>query len=389
MRFVATVGKGLEEVCAGELSALGLSVLDRTPGAVAFKGRLDDAWRACLWLRTARRVLRPLATFEASSAEALYEGAKAIPWEEFLTTRTTFAVTAKVSDSRFRHSGFVALKVKDAVADVLREKKGARPDVDREDPDAQLLVRISGRTCDVSLDLSGGPLHKRGYRTKSVAAPLNETLAAGMLLLLGYDGSVPFADPFCGSGTLLVEAALIATKTAPGLLRRSPFGFERCGGFVPRAWERLLEEARDARREPRASLLGSDADPAAVSAARANAEAAGVNRWIRVARRDARQFAPPGAPGLVLCNPPYGEHAGAGEDLESLYRGFGDALKRSCAGWTAGILTGNADLAKRVGLHPKRKVALYNGPMPVKLYVYELYEGTRKRERAGAEEQGS
>ena len=379
MRFLATASKGLEEVCAGELSALGLSVLDRTPGAVAFKGRLDDAWRACLWLRTGRRVLRPLGTFEARDADALYEGAKAIRWEEFLTTRTTFAVTAKVSDSRFRHSGFVGLKVKDAVADAMRERKGTRPDVDRENPDAQLLVRVSGRTCDVSLDLSGGPLHKRGYRTKSVAAPLNETLAAGMLLLMGYDGSVPFADPFCGSGTLLIEAAMIATGMAPGLLRRGPFGFERCGGFVPRAWERLLEEARDARREPRASLLGSDADPAAVDAARANAEAAGLNRWVKVARRDARQFAPTGAPGLLLCNPPYGEHSGAGEDLSGLYKEFGDALKRACAGWTAGILTGSPDLAKCVGLHPKRKIALFNGPMPVKLHVYELYEGTKKR----------
>jgi putative N6-adenine-specific DNA methylase len=381
MRFLATVSKGLEEVCAGELSALGISVLDRSPGAVAFKGRLDEAWRACLWLRTGRRVLRPLGTFEACDADTLYEGVKAIRWEELLTPRTTFAVTAKVSESRFRHSGFVALKVKDAVADAMRERKGARPDVDRHDPDAHILVRVSGGTCDVSLDLSGGPLHKRGYRTQSVAAPLNETLAAGMLLLLGYDGSLPFADPFCGSGTILIEAAMIAARTPPGFLRRAPFGFERVSGFVPRAWERLLEEARDLRRAPPASLLGSDADPAAVDAARANAEAAGLNRWIRVAKGDARQFAPSGMPGLLLCNPPYGEHAGAGEDLPALYKGFGDALKRSCAGWTAGILTGNADLAKCVGLHPRRRIALYNGPMPVKLHVYELYEGSKKASR--------
>jgi len=379
MRFLATASKGLEEVVAGELRALDLPVLDVAPGLVGFKGRMEDAWRACLWLRAGRRVLLPLGTFPAPDAEALYEGALGLPWEDYLATDRTFAVEASVRDSAFNHSGFVALKVKDAVADRLRERLGSRPDVDRTDPDVRVVVHVGRGEADVSLDVAGGPLHKRGYRAKSVSAPLNETLAAGILLLAGYDGQVPFADPFCGSGTFCIEAALIATNTAPGLLRSKPFGFQRWPGTDEEAWRRMVAQAEEARRPAPRPIFGSDVDPAAVRAADANAEMACMERWAKFRRADARAFTPPrGAAGLIAANPPYGDHAGAGEDLPEIYHAFGDALKQRCPGWRAFVLTGAPALAKSIGLHPKRKFALFNGPLPVKLLEFEMYEGTRK-----------
>lgn len=381
MDFLVTASKGLEGVVCGELESLGLRASTMFAGMVAFSGRPEDAWRACLWLRAGRRVLQPLGEFEASSATSLYEGVLDLPWEEFLTLKSTFAVEASVRDSAFNHSGFVALKVKDAIADRMRQHLGARPDVDRSDPDVGIFVHIAGTRASVSLDVSGGPLHKRGYRTKSVSAPLNETLAAGILLLGGYDGSVPFVDPFCGSGTLLIEAALIAGKTAPGLLRSAqlPFGFQRWPGFNAKAWKDLAEEAELARCRPARSITGSDVDPAAVRAADANAEMACVGRWVKTRRADAREFAPPkGEPGLIATNPPYGDHAGAGDDLPALYRAFGDALKHRCAGWRALLLTAEPALTKCIGLRPQRRIPLFNGPTPCKLVEFKMYEGSRK-----------
>ena len=338
------------------------------------------AQRACLHLRAARRVLMPLGAFDAADADALYEGAAALPWHEVVDPDGTFAVEASIKDSAFHHSGFVALKVKDAVADCMRRRTGRRPDVDRKDPATRVVLHVNRGRAEVSVDLSGGPLHKRGYRERHVAAPLNETLAAGILLLLGYDGERPFADPFCGSGTFAVEAALIACRIPPGLLRGTPFGFERLPGFKRAPWKEALESARAGLREPPHAIAASDRDGSAVRAAEANAAAAGVQEAVKVKRQDALAFAPPrGAEGgLVVSNLPYGDHAGEGEDLAAVYKGFGDALKANCAGWTAAILTGAPALAKTVGLHPARRVPLWNGPVECRLLVYELYKGSKK-----------
>lgn len=379
MRFVATVSKGLEEVCAGEIRALNLPVRSVRPGAVEFEGREEAGWKACLHLRSARRVLLPLAAFEAPDAEALYEAVGEIPWEERLTPRHTFAVEASVEKAPVSHSGFAALKVKDAAADRLRNRFGARPDVDRKNPDVLVLLRWRGSRAEVSLDLSGGALHKRGYRVRSVRAPLNETTAAGILLLLGYDGTAPFSDPFCGSGTFAVEAALVASGTAPGLLRGSPFGFERWPGFRPARWARIREEAASRVTRPACRIAASDLDPQAVAAARRNAEKAGMAPFLHFSVADARDWRPPGEGGLLVCNPPYGDHAGAGEDLPSLYRAFGDALKRRGAGWMAGILCGDPRLLKCVGLRPARRIPVWNGPLECRLHVYPLREGAFRR----------
>ncbi len=379
MRFTALAAKGLEEVVAGELRGLGLLPGPVGPGAVGFQGSLVQAYRAVVHLRTARRLLLDFGDFPAADGRAYYEGVRALPWEEFLTKRHTFAVEASVRDSFTGHSGYAALRAKDAVADRCRQALGARPDVDREGPAVRVCVRLAEGRCSVGLDLAGRPLHKRGYRVRPSPAALNETLAAGLLLLLEYDGERPFCDPFCGSGTLAVEAALIASRTAPGLVGGRAFALERWPGFDRRAWERVLDEAREARRAPPCPVWASDKDPGAVRAAAANAAAAGAGAAVSTACRDALRTAPPGDGGLLASNLPYGDHAGVGENLGALYAGFGDALKRRWAGWKAGLLCGEPSLAKRIGLRPARRVPLWNGPAEVRLLVFDLYEGSRRR----------
>jgi putative N6-adenine-specific DNA methylase len=389
MRFLVTASKGLEEVVSAELAGLGLPVLESSPGLLAFKGKREDAWRACLWLRAGRRVLQPVGTFSAPDAKALHQGALEFPWEDLVGPDRTFAVEASVRDSAFNHSGFVALKVKDAIADRVRAEVGRRPDVDRSNPDVSVVVHVARGRADVSLDLSG-PLHKRGYRARSVAAPLKETLAAGILLMVGYDGASPLVDPFCGSGTLCIEGALIATRTAPGLLRQPPFGFQRWPGFDEARWKQILTDAESQRRRAPFPIRGSDVDPSAIRAADENAEWACVERVAKFRRADARTFSPPqGPPGLIATNPPYGDHVGEGEDLAGLYRAFGDALKQRCPGWRAALLTGSPALAKTIGLRPKRRIPLFNGPMECRLLEFEMYEGTRKGWSQGVRESGS
>ncbi len=382
MRYLATVAKGLEAVVSDELAALGLGPGPPRTGIVPFEGGWEAGYRACLHLRAARRVLMELGRFEASGADALYAGARALRWPDHLGRKTTFAVEASVRDHpSLTHSGYAALKVKDAVADALRAVFGIRPDVDRENPDVRIVLHLHGTAATVALDLSG-PLHKRGYRVKTVPAPLNETLAAGILLLAGYEGTAPMADPFCGSGTLCIEAALIASRTAPGLVRKARFGFERWPDFRDRTFGRLVDEARTAVRPTPYPILGSDVDGRALIAARDNAAAAGMSERIRFERRDAREFIPPGPACLVLSNPPYGDHAGAGEDLPALYRGFGDALKKNAGGATAYLLCGNPALAKCVGLRPARRIPLWNGPMECRLLEYRMVEGEYRRSHA-------
>jgi putative N6-adenine-specific DNA methylase len=381
MRFLATVAKGLEDVVEGELGALNLAPAGAPrAGLVPFEGGWEAGYRACLHLRAARRVLMEVGRFEAPGADALYSGVRSLRWADHLSRKTTFAVEASVRDNpSLTHSGYAALKVKDGVADALRAVFGARPDVDRDDPDVRILLHLHGTSATLALDLSG-PLHKRGYRVKTVPAPLNETLAAGVLLLAGYDGTAPFADPFCGSGTLCIEAALIASRTAPGLVRKSPFGFERWPDFRDRTFGRVTGEARAEVRRAPSPIRGTDSDGRALIAARDNAAAAGVAEMVRFDRRDARDFVPPGPRCLVVSNPPYGDHAGAGEDLAALYRGFGDALKKNAGGATACLLCGNPALAKCVGLRPSRRVPLWNGPMECRLLEYRMVEGEyRKR----------
>ncbi|MEJ2421908.1 MAG: THUMP domain-containing protein [Acidobacteriota bacterium] len=382
MELIATTAKYLEDTTAREIRGLGLKVLRVAPGAVEFQGNLKAGMSACLELRSARRVLLKIGELEAAGEKALYERVRSLPWKDYLTPDHTFAVHASVRDSVLTHSGFAALKVKDAVADYFRDAFGRRPNVERRNPDVGIAVHLADNRCTLSLDMSGGPLHKRGYRAGRVVAPLNETLGAGILLLMGFNGDEPFADPFCGSGTLCIEAALMATRTAPGLLRRLPFGFERWPGFKRKAWDEVKEQSRAAIRLAPAPVWGSDLDRGAVEASTRNADEAGLGSSIRFETRAVWDFRPPpGNPGVLAMNPPYGDHAGSGEDLEALYRTLGTVLKHQCPGWRAGVLTGAPELGKRVGLKPSRKIPLMNGPMECRLLVYALYAGTKKREK--------
>lgn len=385
----ATTAKGLEEVLAGEIRRLGLRVDSVHPGGVAFGGDREACYRANLWLRTANRVLVPMARFRASTAEELYRGVRELSWERWIPPDRTFAVVANArATPGLAHSGFVALKAKDAIADAVRAASGGRrPSVAAKDPDVRVDVHLSRGECVVSLDSTGSAgLHQRRYRLEGGCAPLRETLAAGLVELTGWDASGrrgPLFDPMCGSGTIAIEAALKSAGRAPGRLRGGPggpgFGFQRWPEYDARLWDRLLREA-DAMAVggagSRMCVRGSDSSAEAVRAARENAERAGV--WgsgvLEFEQADLFETEPAaGPPGVLVFNPPYGERLGEGERLRDLYRRIGDRLKRRWRGWTAWMLVGNRELIKSVGLRPSRRIVLFNGPIECRLLRFDLY----------------
>jgi putative N6-adenine-specific DNA methylase len=371
--FFATTAKGIEQVLAGELRELGIAEIAVETGGVRFEGPLIDAWRANLWLRTANRVLMPLADFFCDSGESLYEGVRALPWPEYLTPEMTLAVDCNLRDSALTHTGFAALKAKDAIVDSLRDRFGRRPNVAPRDPDLRVNLHVVKNRCTVSLDTSGGSLHQRGYRRERAEAPLKETLAAALIELTGWDGNTPLLDPMCGSGTIPIEAALKASRRPPGL-ERHDFGFQRWPGFQPELWRELIEEAREGIRHTLpAPIVGSDLSAGALAMARKNAAWAGVGRLVTLNRADVRSLAPPPGPGILLFNPPYGARLGEIEQLKNLYRQIGDAMKQNAAGYTAYLFSGNPQLAKFVGLKASRRIVLFNGPIECRLLRYELY----------------
>ena len=372
-QFFATTAKGVEEVLAAELVRLGVSDVAAEGGGVRFTGGMEAAYRANLWLRTASRVLMPLAEFPCETPEELYQGARAIPWTEYLTPSMTLAVDCNLRDSTLTHSGFVALKTKDAIVDELRDRCGSRPNVDTKDPDLRVNVRLFRNRCTVSLDCSGTPLDRRGYRLDRHEAPLKENLAAALVELSGWDGSVPFLDPMCGTGTIAIEAALKALRVPPGLLRGG-FGFQRWPGFDRELWDRLVDEASQGMLTALpAPIQGSDISHSAVAMANENARRAGVADLISLGRGPIGELAPPPGPGTLIFNPPYGKRLGEEEELKPLYKEIGDTMKQRCKGYTAYLFTGNLELAKSVGLKASRRIVLYNGPIECRLLKYEMY----------------
>lgn len=349
-------------------------------GGVEFAGDLADAYRACLWTRTANRILLPLSHFSAADGEALYTGASAIPWEDHLSPDATLAVDYVAVDSTLSHTQFGAQRVKDAVVDRLRARFGRRPSVEREQPALRINAHSLRDQITLSIDLSGASLHRRGYRRETVLAPLKENLAAAVLLKSGWaeiaaQGGT-LLDPLCGSGTLLIEGAWIAADVAPGLLR-SYWGFSGWRQYDPTLWEALTQEARQRREQglrrlPR--IDGRDADPRALAAARANIQAAGLGGLIQLAQGVLVSAAPPSAnaPGLLITNPPYGERLGERIELETLYAELGTVLKARFVGWQAAVFTGNPDLGKRMGLRARKTNAFYNGALPCKLLQFSV-----------------
>lgn len=364
--------RGLERVLEAELRDLGCGGLEVRPGGVAFTAPRRLGQAACLRLRSAVRVQELLAEGPVGSPDDLRDLADTIAWDALITPAMTFAVDAAVRDAALRHPGATALTVKDSLADRLRARTGRRPDVDKEDP--HLLVRVSviRDRARIYRDLSGESLHKRGYRPVQVKSPLNEALAAGLVLLTGWEGGGVVADPMCGSGTFLIEAALIAAGIAPGLRRR--FAFERWPDFDRADFDALRAEVLALRRSgPGAAFHGADRHAGAVAIARAAAQAAGVAPWITWEVAGAAAWRPPSPPVSVFTNPPYGERLGEGEDLVDSWRALGRFLHQQCRGAAAFVLCGNAELTRHLGLRASRRWPVQNGPIECRWLRYDVH----------------
>ncbi|MGH7268897.1 MAG: THUMP domain-containing class I SAM-dependent RNA methyltransferase [Polyangiaceae bacterium] len=368
MRFFATAAKGTEPALRDELRELRLVHVRADRGGVHFEGSLGDAARACLWSRVGVRVLQEIATFDAADEASLYEGTRGIDFAEWMTPKTTLAVRATCRSSRLTHSQFIAQKTKDAIVDALRDRFGARPSVDRGDPDVAIFVHLVRDRAMLYLDVGGASLHERGWRRQPGVAPLRETLAAAVLRLSGWDRERPLIDPMCGAGTIAIEAAAWSRRLAPGLTR-DRFGFERWANHD----EAMRSAIRDLRGEARAAALAegppivaSDLDPGAVQRTRENARAAGVA--ITIEERDAREIVPLGPSGLLITNPPYGERLAADHGL---YGDFARAL-RGMHGHRIALLAGTPAIANAMRRPADRWVLLYNGPIECRLLVYSM-----------------
>lgn len=369
----AAVPRGAEELTAAELESMaGVQAVRAGKGGVAFDADRAGLYRANLWLRTASRVLVQLSVFTCTTPDELYAGVYAIDWQELILPTMTLAVDCNLRDSVMTHSKYVALKTKDAIVDRIREACGDRPSVDTASPDVRINIHLSKNICTVSLDSSGEPLDRRGYRLERNDAPVRETLAAAIVALTGWDGSIPLADPMCGSGTIPIEAALVAGRVAPGLHRS--FGFERWLDYDAALWRNLIAEAEHGVRAlPVGLITGCDLDSRALNIATRNAAKAGFAGQVNFFHSELEAFHPDGDSGVVIMNPPYGKRLGEEDDLRELYCRIGDIMKQRCRGWTGYVLTGNMELAKYIGLKVKRRFVLFNGPIECRLLKYELY----------------
>jgi putative N6-adenine-specific DNA methylase len=368
MRFFATAAKGTEPALRDELRELRLRHVRADRGGVHFEGDLLDAARACLWTRIAVRVLLELSTFDAGSEQALYDGTREVDWREHLSVRTTLAVRASVRGSALTHSGYVAQKTKDAIVDRLRDELGARPDVDREDPDALVAVHLAKDQATLYLDVGGASLHERGWRSSGGTAPLKENLAAAIVRSSGWDRQAPLVDPMCGSGTIAIEAAAWACSVAPGL-SRPRLGLERwasCDGERRLALARLREESRGAARREGPRVVARDVDPRAIALTRHNAASAGVH--VEVERGDVRALEPLGSPAFVVTNPPYGERLAADAQL---FEALGVVFRR-LHGHTIAVLAGTPAIEEGIRRKPDRWLMLWNGPIECRLLVYTM-----------------
>ena len=377
--MLAKTFKGLEQVLAKELIELGANNVQIERRAVSFTGDLRMLYTANFCLRTASRVLVPIATFKAKKTDDIYEQVKALNWTEYMTPKTTFQIDATVYSDLFRHSQFITYRVKDAIVDYWMEHGGVRPSVQLTNPDIYLNIHIAGDNVTLSLDSSGESLHKRGYRVANTQAPINEALAAGMLLLAGWRGQGDFYDPMCGSGTLLIEAALIARNIAPGIYRKG-FAFEKWANFDADLFEDIYSD--DSReRDFKHKIYGSDAGFYAVQAATKNIESANLQRDIEVKqiRVQELRLAERNTEGaLVMINPPYGERLAQDKDVLRLYQDMGTTLKHQFNGATAWIISSNEDALKCIGLRPAKRIRLMNGELECLFNQYELFKGDRK-----------
>lgn len=386
LRFFATCSKGLEQLLFEELQSLGAEEVKATVAGVHFEGPLATAYRACLWSRLANRIVLPLGHFPAANADELYDSVQRIDWLDHMRSSGTMIIDFNGTTREIKNTHFGALKVKDAIVDQIRKNTGQRPDIERNRPDIRIHCLLHKQQIQVSIDLSGDSLHKRGYRLEGGEAPLKENLAAAILIRCGWPElsklGAPLIDPMCGSGTLLIEAAMMALDWAPGLQRRY-FGFEKWLGHQPAIWKELLIEARDRQKQRtehgKLEIHGYDAMPKAISISRENIKRAGLEDHIRVSHRELKNLKPlthksDTIPGLIVTNPPYGERLSEVPVIVYLYRHLGEALRKHFEGWRVGVFTGNPDLGKAVGIRSQRRYKLFNGPIPSKLILFDVLE---------------
>lgn len=380
--LIAKTFQGLEEVLAQELTELGASNIEIGRRMVSFTGDKAMMYRANFCLRTAIRILKPIKYFSAKTADEVYEAVKSIEWENYLDNMSSFAVDAVVFSNEFRHSKFVAYKVKDAIVDYFREKTGNRPSVRINNPDVSFNIHVAEDQCTLSLDSSGESLHRRGYRQEQVEAPLNEVLAAGMILMTGWRGECDLIDPMCGSGTIPIEAALIARNIAPGVFRKE-FGFEKWKDFDQELFDSIYNDDSQ-EREFNHKIYGYDNNPKANEIATHNVKAAGVTKDVILKIQPFQQFEQPAEKSIIITNPPYGERISSG-DLLDLYQMIGERLKHAFTGNDAWILSYRDECFDQIGLKPSVKIPLFNGALECQFRKYQLFDGKYKAFRSDNE----
>lgn len=378
--LIAKTFQGLEPVLATELIELGANNIQIGRRMVSFVGNKELMYRANFQLRTTIRILKPIKHFRAATAEEVYDAVKQVDWTEYLSNDTTFAVDSVVFSNEFRHSKFVAYKVKDAIVDQFREKTGDRPNIRLVNPDIQLHIHIAEYDCTLALDSSGESLHRRGYRQESVEAPLNEVLAAGIILQTGWRGECDLIDPMCGSGTIPIEAALIARGIAPGVFRKE-YAFEKWPDFDPELFSAIYDD--DSRERPfDHHIYGYDNNRKAVAIATNNVRAAGLSKEITIDFKDFKDFVQPREKSIIVTNPPYGERISA-PDLLGLYKMIGERLKHQFTGNDAWILSYREECFEAIGLKPSLRTPLYNGALECELRKYRMFDGRFNEMRAG------
>ncbi len=375
-QMLAKTMTGLEDILASELSEIGATQIEISNRAVSFIGDNETMYKSNYWCRTALHILKPIAGFYIRREEDLYKKIYEIKWEEYLSVSGTLAVDAVVNASIMTHSHYVALKTKDAIVDRFRDFHAKRPSIDTDNPDVRVNIHLFKNYCTVSLDSSGYSLHKRGYRIKTGAAPMSEVLAAGIILLSGWDKQSNFIDPMCGSGTIVCEAAMIANNIPPGYYRKS-FGFEKWKDFDSVLWEKIKTEALDLQTEFEYDIIGSDISEEAIQIALENARSARLHKDIVFEIKSFEEQIPPEEGGIMVCNPPYGERI-VPEDIVKLYQEIGNSLKKNYNGYNAWIITSDFNALKFIGLRPTRKIPLFNGPLECKLAKFEIYQGSKK-----------
>jgi len=375
-QMIAKTFFGLEEVLAEELKNIGAENIEVISRAVSFWGDKSVMYKANYLCYTAIRILKPIATFLVKNEDELYDQLKTIAWWDYMDLNQTLAIDAVLSYSQITHSLYAALKSKDAIVDAFREKFGERPSVNTDCPDLRINVHIYKENCTISLDSSGDSLHKRGYRVAVDKAPINEVLAAGLIKLSGWEGQTHFIDPMCGSGTILIEAAIQAFGIAAGFYRKD-FGFKHWKDFDADLWKKIQDESLENQKDFEYRIIGSDRSHKAISIAEENLKSARMHRDIELRKSSLEDLTFPISEGVMITNPPYDERLDE-DDIKGLYQMIGDQLKQKFQGFSAWVLSGNLEVLKFVGLRPSRKIIMYNGSIECRFAKFEIYGGSKK-----------